>query len=119
MKKVTKIARNTVDLTEQSKLRVAAYCRVSTDSEEQLVSLETQIKHYESYISANPDWEFLSCFFRIRYKAVGGTLGNHSGHMTCWMAVVISTCGHSIKFRFILFCHQAINPGCSFGNCIG
>ena len=40
MKKVTKIAENTTDFTERPKLRVAAYCRVSTDSDEQLVSLE-------------------------------------------------------------------------------
>lgn len=63
MKKVTKIAQNTVDLTEQSKLRVAAYCRVSTDSDEQLVSLDTQIKHYESYIDANPEWEFAGLYY--------------------------------------------------------
>ncbi len=63
MKKVTKIAQNTVDLTEQSKLRVAAYCRVSTDSDEQLVSLDTQIKHYESYINANPDWVFAGIYY--------------------------------------------------------
>jgi len=63
LKKVTKIAQNTADFTEQSKLRVAAYCRVSTDSEEQLVSLETQIKHYESYINANPDWEFAGLYY--------------------------------------------------------
>ena len=36
-------------LTEQP-LRVTAYCRVSTDSEEQLGSLETQIKFYTDYI---------------------------------------------------------------------
>ncbi len=63
MKKVTKIAQNTVDLTEQSKLKVAAYCRVSTDSDEQLVSLDTQIKHYESYINANPEWEFAGLYY--------------------------------------------------------
>ena len=63
MKKVTKIAQNTTDFTEHSKLRVAAYCRVSTDSEEQLVSLDTQIKHYESYINANPDWEFAGLYY--------------------------------------------------------
>lgn len=63
MKKVTKIAQNTADFTERLKLRVAAYCRVSTDSDEQLVSLETQIKHYESYIKANPDWEFAGLYF--------------------------------------------------------
>ena len=48
MKKVTKITENTSDFTERPKLRVAAYCRVSTDSDDQLVSLDTQIKHYES-----------------------------------------------------------------------
>ncbi len=63
MKKVTKIAENTASLTEQVKLRVAAYCRVSTDSDEQLESLDTQIKHYESYINANPEWEFAGLYY--------------------------------------------------------
>ncbi len=63
MKKVTKIDQNTTDFTEQPKLRVAAYCRVSTDSNEQLVSLDTQIKHYESYINANPEWEFAGLYY--------------------------------------------------------
>lgn len=40
---------------EQS-LRVAAYCRVSTDSEEQLGSLETQTKFYTSYILKQSNW---------------------------------------------------------------
>jgi len=47
LKKVTKIGQNTADVTEKSKLRVAAYCRVSTDSDKQLESLDTQIKHYK------------------------------------------------------------------------
>jgi site-specific DNA recombinase len=38
------------------KKRVAAYCRVSTDSEEQESSYETQIEHYTSFISNHPDW---------------------------------------------------------------
>lgn len=63
MKKVTKIAQNTAGFIEQHKLRVAAYCRVSTDSDEQLVSLDTQIKHYESYINANPEWEFAGLYY--------------------------------------------------------
>jgi site-specific DNA recombinase len=63
LKKVTKIAQSTADLTEHTKLRVAAYCRVSTDSDEQLVSLDTQIKHYESYINANPEWEFAGLYY--------------------------------------------------------
>ena len=35
---------------EKPKLRVAAYCRVSTDTEEQATSYEAQIAHYSEYI---------------------------------------------------------------------
>jgi len=41
---------------EKPKLRVAAYCRVSTDSEEQATSYETQIEHYTAYIQGHPNW---------------------------------------------------------------
>lgn len=41
---------------EKPKLRVAAYCRVSTDSDEQATSYEAQIEHYTSYINGHPDW---------------------------------------------------------------
>lgn len=47
---------------EKPKLRVAAYCRVSTDSEEQATSYETQIEHYTSYINSHPDWELAGIF---------------------------------------------------------
>jgi site-specific DNA recombinase len=38
------------------KTRVAAYCRVSTYSDEQETSYETQIAHYTSFINSHPDW---------------------------------------------------------------
>ncbi len=38
--------------------RVCAYCRVSTDSEEQQTSYNSQIKYYTDKIKSNPDWEF-------------------------------------------------------------
>lgn len=41
---------------ERPKLKVAAYCRVSTDSEEQATSYEAQIEHYTNYIGNHPDW---------------------------------------------------------------
>ncbi len=64
MKKVTVIAPEcTADLTEKPKLRVAAYCRVSTGTDDQLESLETQIRHYESYIRKNPDWEYAGIYY--------------------------------------------------------
>ncbi len=53
---------NTVQLEEKSKLRVAAYCRVSTDSEEQATSYEAQVEHYTDYIQKNDAWELAGIF---------------------------------------------------------
>lgn len=50
------------NVQQARKLRVAAYCRVSTDSEEQATSYEAQIEHYENYIKNNPAWEFAGIF---------------------------------------------------------
>jgi DNA invertase Pin-like site-specific DNA recombinase len=47
---------------ERPKLRVAAYCRVSTDSDEQATSYEAQIEHYTAYIQKNPEWELAGIF---------------------------------------------------------
>lgn len=44
------------------KQRVAAYCRVSTDSEEQLTSYTAQKAYYTKKISENPDWEMAGIF---------------------------------------------------------
>ena len=60
MKRITKIEATG---TKQKKLRVAAYARVSTDTDKQLVSLETQKNHYEKYIKARPDWKFAGLYF--------------------------------------------------------
>ncbi|MGN8937099.1 hypothetical protein [Bittarella sp. HCP28S3_D9] len=40
---------------EQEKLRVAAYCRVSTNHPEQLGSLEIQKSYFETMIRENPN----------------------------------------------------------------
>ena len=42
--------------------RVAAYCRVSTDSEEQLNSYAAQQNYYTQKIEENPDWEMAGIF---------------------------------------------------------
>ena len=44
------------------KQRVAAYCRVSTDSEEQLTSYTAQKAYYTQKIAENPDWEMAGIF---------------------------------------------------------
>ena len=46
----------------QRQLRVAAYCRVSTDSEEQITSYEAQKAYYTQKIEENPDWELAGIF---------------------------------------------------------
>lgn len=44
------------------KRRVAAYARVSTDSEEQQTSYEAQVEYYTQYISSKADWEFVKVY---------------------------------------------------------
>ena len=43
-------------------LRVAAYCRVSTDDEEQLTSYEAQQSYYTDKIMTNPEWTMAGLF---------------------------------------------------------
>lgn len=70
---VTKIPKKTVTLLEPKRSfivdkeqhrqkRVAAYCRVSTDSEEQLNSYTNQMKVYREMIAANKAWEFAGLY---------------------------------------------------------
>ena len=42
--------------------RVAAYCRVSTERDDQLNSLKNQKQFFASYISRNPDWSFCGLY---------------------------------------------------------
>lgn len=63
MKKITKIDELTRSQLSKNKLRVAAYARVSTDSDEQLESLKAQREHYENYIKSNPEWEFAGLYY--------------------------------------------------------
>ena len=44
------------------KLKMAAYCRVSTDQEEQLLSYENQVNYYTNYISENPLYEYAGTY---------------------------------------------------------
>ena len=51
-----------VDKAKYDQKRVAAYCRVSTDSEEQLTSYKTQMKVYSEMIAENPEWTFAGMY---------------------------------------------------------
>ena len=49
-------------LRTANKRRVAAYARVSTDSDEQFTSYEAQIDYYTRYIQQREDWEFVKVY---------------------------------------------------------
>ena len=51
-----------VDKEKYHQKRVAAYCRVSTDSEEQLTSYQNQVRVYTEMIAANKEWEFAGLY---------------------------------------------------------
>jgi len=50
---------------ENKKLRVAAYCRVSTFGPAQMRSLELQIKTYTKMIRNHPNWLFAGVFYDV------------------------------------------------------
>ncbi len=54
--------------------RVVAYCRVSTQQEEQLNSYATQLEYYTDYIHRNPDWKFVGIYAD---KGISGTSVKH------------------------------------------
>ena len=58
--RVVVIQANTLKQTR--KLRVAAYARVSSNSEDQLNSFAAQNAHYTELITSNPDWEFVDVY---------------------------------------------------------
>lgn len=47
---------------DTQKLRVAAYCRVSSSSEDQLNSFAAQNIHYTQYISEHEDWRLVDIY---------------------------------------------------------
>ena len=57
---VVVIPANTPEQTR--KLRVAAYARVSSNSEDQLNSYAAQNAHYTELITSNPEWEFVDVY---------------------------------------------------------
>ncbi len=62
---VTKIEANPLlnkKNNEYELLRVAAYCRVSTDMNDQLESYKAQVAYYTDLISKNPKWRFVGIY---------------------------------------------------------
>lgn len=63
--------------TEKKKLRVCAYCRVSTDEDTQASSYELQVQNYTRMIQENPEWKFAGIFAD---EGISGTSVLHREH---------------------------------------
>jgi site-specific DNA recombinase len=61
-------------IDQKPRIRVAAYCRVSTDEEEQESSFELQVEHYTKFINAHEDWELAGIYAD---KGLSGTQVKH------------------------------------------
>ncbi len=57
---------------ENKRLRVAAYCRVSTDKLDQETSIENQIDYYEKLIRENPDYDFAGIYYDHGFSGFKG-----------------------------------------------
>ena len=57
----------------KERLRVTAYCRVSTDTEDQLNSYRSQKQYYKEKINSNSEWVFVDIYAD---EAISGTLAN-------------------------------------------
>ncbi len=63
-------------------LRVAAYCRVSTDQEDQANSLQSQRTYFAAYIQNHPGWTLTEIYadgpvkigLNQKHPAAGGAL---------------------------------------------
>ena len=55
-------------------LQVAAYCRVSTDKEDQANSFEAQQRYFRDYIERQPDWELQGIYAD---EGISGTNTKH------------------------------------------
>ena len=62
---------------EKKKLRVCAYCRVSTEEDNQASSYELQVQNYTKMIHENPEWEFAGIFAD---EGISGTSVLHREH---------------------------------------
>ena len=75
MKSITKIE-SSAARPSAAKIRVAAYCRVSTEEEEQQSSYENQCKYYTDMIMQNPQWSMAGIFAD---EGISGTSAKKTG----------------------------------------
>lgn len=79
---VQMIRASSASAAETKILRVAAYCRVSTDDIDQVISIELQKKNYTEMIRANPKWKYVGTYVD---NGISGTNTEHRPGFTRMM----------------------------------
>ena len=62
MEKQVQVIKATKYLDEEDIIRVAAYCRVSTDSDDQVNSFLAQMQYYNDYIRSNDKMKLVDIY---------------------------------------------------------
>lgn len=75
-------------------MKVASYCRVSTDKEDQVNSFEAQKRYFQEYIAQNPEWELYEIY------ADEGISGTSTQKRTAFNRMIADA--HAGKFQLIL-----------------
>lgn len=75
-------------------MKVASYCRVSTDKEDQANSFESQKRYFQEHIARNPDWELYAIY------ADEGTSGTSTKKRVQFNRMIQDA--HEGKFQLIL-----------------
>lgn len=66
MRKEVKVIPAQAEPQAEQVLRVAAYCRVSTDHKEQQTSLKSQVAYYTQKICETPEWDFAGIYAELK-----------------------------------------------------
>lgn len=86
---------SSIKLAERS-LRVAAYCRVSTELEEQESSYEAQVEYYTKKINENPNWKNAGIYADDSKSATNTKKRDDFRAMITGM-VICGKCGHEYR----------------------
>ena len=73
-------------------LQVAAYCRVSTDKEDQANSFEAQQRYFREYIQRQPDWELQGIYIESDQRERGDQI-----RATAYQPFNLHQCGYAAK----------------------
>lgn len=91
----------------RQKLRVAAYCRVSTPNEAQISSIEMQKKYFQKYVAQHEDWVLVG-IFADEYASYPEQSAPHIRDRTWQLPLLIGCNVGSIALEASFFSHKLV-----------